>query len=600
MIIPSLSGAPYPVSDHVVDVTRPPYSAAGDGKTDDTEALQRALEDHVGRHRILYFPKGVYLVAKTLRWPKTSGGRDNWGHTFLRGESRDGTVIRLKDATFTDPDRPAAIMWCGGFGSADWFHNYVEHFTFDVGAGNPGAVGLQFYSNNSGAVRDCRFLAEAGSGHTGLDLGHRDMNGPLLVKNCEVSGFRRGISTARAVNSQVFENIVLRGQTEAGFANEGQTISIRGLRYEGPATAVSTYGQLCLLDARLVGTSGASVRPAVINFNGGRIFLRDVKTSGYLRAVGDVSHTPDAGAAYRLSGEDKPGSQGPDVAEYCSHPVATLFPSPIQSLRLPVKETPLTPDDDPQTWADVTRFGADPTGAADSSAAIQRAVDSGAGTIFLPGNYALKSTVIIRGKVRRLVGTGGMIDYEARCRPDFRLVDGEAPAVHIEHFAHVHGGLEVDTSRTLVLRSVSDCDLRSAARAESAEWFFEDVVTHALVLKRQKLWARQLNVENEGLHLLNDGSDLWVLGYKTERGGTLLETRDGGRSEILGGFSYTTTAGGLAPMFVNRTASVWTYFGEVCYSGDPFRVRVLESRGDTVATLGKDAGHTAPYSGRAR
>jgi hypothetical protein len=73
--------------------------------------------------------------------------------TFLCGESAEASVIRLRDGTFTAADRPEAIMWCGGFGSAVWFHNYVEHLTFDVGAGNPGAVALQFYSNNSAGLQ---------------------------------------------------------------------------------------------------------------------------------------------------------------------------------------------------------------------------------------------------------------------------------------------------------------------------------------------------------------------------------------------------------------------------------------------------------------
>ena len=592
-----LSAAELPPASGFVNV-RERYGAKGDGVTDDTGALQRAINENTGRHRLLYFPRGTYLVSATLKWPKKFGGRDNWGNTYLCGESRETSIIRLKDTTFTNAKKPEAIMWCGGFGSADWFHNYVEHLTFDVGAGNPGAVALQFYSNNSGAVRDCRFIAGAGSGFTGLDLAHRDMNGPLLVRNCEVVGFRRGIATARAVNGQVFENITLRGQSEVGFANEGQAISIRGFTSDNAVPALSTYGTLCLLDANFTGRGDAAKKPAIVNYNGGRIFLRDVKTTGYARALGDVSHTPDSAAAYRIRGVDKPGSEGPDIAEYCSHPATSPFPSPPTSLRLPVKETPEVPRDDPKTWANVDDFGADPTGKADSAAAIQKAMDSGATTVFLPGNYNVRSVVTIRGQVRRILGLGGEINYGKGLRPDFRLVDGDAPVVSLEHFANIHGGLEVATRRTLVLRSVQDCNVSSTAEAEGAEWFFEDVVTHRLALKKQKLWARQLNIENQGTHLSNDGGDLWILGYKTERGGTLLDTCGGGRSEVLGGFSYTTTAGKLAPMFVNTDSSVWAFFSEVCYSGDPFAVRIVETRGAETKTVGKGDGQTTPYSGR--
>ena len=113
------------------------------------------------------------------------------------------------------------------------------------------------------------------------------------------------------------------------------------------------------------------------------------------------------------------------------------------------------------------------------------------------------------------------------------------------------------------------------------------------------MWARQLNIENEGTHLTNDGGDLWVLGYKTERGGTLLDTRGGGRSEMLGGFSYTTTAGKRAPMFVNTDSSVWAFFSEVCFNGDPFAVLIRETRGAETKEIAKGSGDTAPYSARA-
>ena len=584
----------YPASPAVVDVTQPPYRAKPDGVTDVTEILQRAINEHVGRHHVLYFPAGTYLISATLTWPKQFGGRENWGFTMLQGQHPLRSVLKLKDGTFKDANTRQAMMWCGGFGSADWFHNYVEGLTFDVGSGNPGAIALQFYSNNSGAVRDCRFVAPVGSGAIGLDLAHRDMNGPLLVRNCEVAGFRRGITTGRAVNGQTLERITLRGQSDVGFSNEGQSISVRGLFSENAVPAISTYGVFCLIEAELSGTEGAAQFPAIANFNGGKIALRDVSTRGYGRALGDVQ-TPDFGAALRISGPDKPGSEGPHIEEYWSHPVTSPFAAPARSLRLPIREPPVNPADDPATWADVNAFGADPTGQTDSAAAIQAAMDSGAATVFLPGNYALKSTVTIGGKVRRIVGVGGVVDYTSQAHPDFRLVDGESPVVQFEHFANIHGKLEIDTQRTVVLKSVADCDLIHTPRAAEGELFLEDFVTHNLRLKGQRAWARQLNVENEGTHVVNDGGDLWVLGYKTERGGTLLETRGGGRSEILGGFSYTTTAGTLAPMFVTEEASVYAYFHEVCFNGDPFATLIRETQRGTTRVVQRGNGGTTPY-----
>lgn len=585
----------FPASPAVLDATKPPYNAAGDGRADDTAALQRALDDAMGRGRIVYLPAGTYLVSSTLTWKKKQAdGTEAWGRVWVQGEGPSRTTLKLRDAAFADPKAPRAVMWCGGFGSADWFHNYVQGLTIDTGAGNPGAVGLQFYSNNTGAVRDVRIVSGDGQGVAGLDLAHRDMAGPLLVRDVEVRGFEVGVRAGNAVNSQTFENLALGGQSRYGLDNAGQALSVRGLTSVNAVPAIHTYGVLALVDARLEGRGEARGLPAVVNYNGGRIALRDVATSGYARAVADVA-TPDDSAALRVAGPDKPGSLGPVVAEYFSHPATRPFGGPPGSPRLPVEEAPEVPRDDPAAWAVVDAFGADPTGTKDASAAIQRAIDSGAATVFFPGRYAIEAPVTVRGNVRRLLGTGGWLDYAGRSRIDLVIADGGPGPVVVEHFAPIHG-LSVATDRAVVLRSV---EVRRIEAPGRGRLFLEDVATDDLrVGPGRSAWARQLNIENEGTHLTNDGGRVWVLGYKTERGGTLARTAGGGRTEILGGLCYTTTAGKLAPMFSTEDAEAFAFLPEVCFNGDPFAVLVRETRGGQTREVRRGEGATTPYAGR--
>ena len=166
----------------------------------------------------------------------------------------------------------------------------------------------------------------------------------------------------------------------------------------------------------------------------------------------------------------------------------------------------------------------------------------------------------------------------------------------IEHFANINGGIEVNTDRTVVFRSLG---VKSIRFKKAMKVFIEDVTTDDLkIIPNMSLWARQLNIENEGTHLTNDGATLWVLGYKTERGGTLLHTKNKGRSEIFGNYSYTTTAGKLAPMFITEDAEAFAFFGEVCYSGDPFAVWCKDKQGKTEKTLRSGSGSLAPYISR--
>jgi hypothetical protein len=320
---------------------------------------------------------------------------------------------------------------------------------------------------------------------------------------------------------------------------------------------------------------GQSEAGTIIRLKDG-FFARNVTTSGYQTA---------------MAAEGEKGDAGPIVAEYMTGTPTSPFGGPVHSLNLPVEETPEVPWDETQTWALVEA----PTDGSDASGAIQGAVDSGATTVFLasPQKIVLKSPVTIRGKVRRVIGCGNEPDYFRASRPDLIIADGDAPVVIFEHFANINGGVVVDTERTVVFRGAGTY----LTFRKKCDVFLEDFCGRVEPLPGQRIWARQLNTENQGTHLLNDNATVWILGYKTERGGTLIHTTNGGRTELFGTFSYTTTAGKLAPMFVTEDASAFVYFNEVCYTGDPFATLVRETRHGVTRTIERGQGGISPYVG---
>lgn len=597
-----------PADAGAVDVTKPPYRATGDGRTDDTAALQKALDEHTGRGTILYFPNGVYLngvylVSGTLRLPlKNPRGEMNWGNTHLQGQSRVGVVLRLKDGAFPDAARPAAVVDSGPHGSADWFHNSVRNLTIDTGAKNPGAIGLRFFSNNTGCVRDVTIRSGDGQGVIGLDLAYNDMNGPLLIQRVTVRGFGIGVKTGNSVNSQTFSHLRVENQTQFGLRNEGQFLSIEDLTSRNAVPALSqASGLIALIGARLTGTGGAAKERAAV-LNEADLYARDLRASGYRTAIESGQSTVTK-------------IIGPNVAEFVSTPPIRLFSSAPKALGLPIREAPEIPWDDPATWASPTQFGARPGQEQDAAPAIQAAIDSGRATVYLPtGAWRIGQTIHVRGKVRRIFGGESRLEPVAplsgQARPLWKIEAGTGPVV-IERLRTDYANgpfffLEQASERTLILRDVVvDFQGPDAYRNTGrGPVFIENMVGGPFHFRRQSVWARQLNQETEGTHLSNAGGSLWILGLKTERGGTLIDTHgSGGRTEVLGGLCYTTTAGKLAPMFVNRDASVSVTLGERCYSGDPYTIILRETRDGVTKELPASnptyGGRLALYAGAA-
>ncbi len=556
------------------------FGAKGDGRHDDTAAIQKLLDENPNAGRILYLPNGTYKISDTLRWPHGTRDGAEEKNTILQGQSREKVILRLPDSApgFDDPKAPKAMIWTGR-APAQRFRNAVRDLTIDTGKKNPGAIGMQFMANNQGCVRDVTIRSGDGKAHIGLDLAYTDENGPCLIKNVKVVGFDYGVRTAHAVDSLVFEHLTLENQNRFGFVNEGQCVSLRGLESRNSVTSVinsGTAGVLVLVDADLRNPKGTAPKPAVLNE--GFLHARNIMSVGFAETI-------------RNTANDQRPDRGRTVAEFVSHPAPEINPSRnAKPFRLVVKETPEVPWDDLKNWASPTHFGAKPDDDRDDSEAIQKAIDSGKSTVYFPcGIYKIGHTVTIRGKVRRLIGCESTLDpADLKGEPAFRMTEGSEPVVVFERFSGGYAStptLDNTSTRTLVIK---DCCNTSGRFTGPGDLFIEDVCSNPFSdwqFGNQNVWARQLNVENEGTHVMNQGAKLWVLGFKTERGGTLVANRSKGETEILGGFCYTTTDPKDAPMFVVESGKLAVTLGESCFSGKPYEFLVRAGTGGEVRDL---------------
>jgi Pectate lyase superfamily protein len=572
----------YPVASGVIDVKAAPYFAKGDGSSDDTAALQSAINDGQGTGRAIYLPEGIYLISAPLKFAENASYQRNglFGRNVLRGAGVDSSTIRLKDNSLTDPAAPKAMIANGFISffdaetqrevtSADWFHNSITDLSIHIGSGNPGAKGLEFFSNNTGVVRNVKVVSGDGKGVIGLDLGHLDKNGPLLVKNLEVTGFQTGIRAGQTVNSQTFENITLNDQGTTAFDNNGQAVSIRQLRTRGAVPALlNRYGFATLVDATLEGTGNASTQAAISN--GEFLFARNVSSTGFAKVV---QNNYGAGAQVAASFAGDYVSSGS---------VLSLFGNRSASLRLPVLETPDLPRDRAGQWANARDFRL--TTETDDGPGLQRAIDSGARTVYWPAHarVVLKSEVQLRGNVERLVGMNAPTTAIPGAR--IRLVDGAPNTVVAEQILAITLGgdaplFENASPRALVVMDSTTGLIGSG----SGDVFLENVVGR-FDFGAHRTFARQLNSEPEGTKINNVSGKLWVLGLKTERAGTLVATSFGGATEILGGLCYTTTVG-TAPMFTVTDGTLSVSLAEVSYNGAPFGTLVTQVQGGLTRQL---------------
>lgn len=534
----------FPADPSVLDLKRD-FGAVGDGMTDDTAALQAAIEASSDRRadgggtKILFLPNGVYRVSDTLVVKARVG-------PWVYGESRDGVVLRLVVGVGTNVTallrtHPSDTQ----AGSADYFMRNFRNLTLDVGD-NPTVDGVRWFGNNSSILQNVRVT---GTGRVGIHPGFLGQNGPSLVQDALVEGsFETGVRCAWSWG-QTLSRITVRNARQEGVYVNATAVGIEDLDIENTPVALRNEypndwtwwgGVVALTGGRFTG--GDPGQPAITNTS--VLLARDVTSQGFRQV---------------LAGNTEGGSVAGDaLEEYASHPVRRLFPaSPATSLRLPIRREPVVAwEIDPAKWVCANDHGATYGDNTDDTAAIQAAVDAaaeaGATVVTLrgigggdPNWYTLDGQVRIHGSVRWIIGLGfGRVLGGDGGR--FVIDDDSAPVVKFVHL-HAFGGRSPvvenrSSKRTLVVES---CDLRVLGTG-AGDIFVTDCPS-AIELRSpgQHLWARQLNPEGDsdvGL-VRNHGGVLWALGVKHEGRGVRFLTDQGGQTEILGLFNYAPNIG---------------------------------------------------------
>ena len=513
------------------------FGAKGDGITDDTSAIQKAVdsvirdfEDKSTRDfRTVYFPEGVYLVSDTIQIGRIK---------TIQGANKNKTIIRLKDNLPEYSESPKPLLR-SMFNNNQTFAVYVRDLTVDTGKGNSQAIGIQYNTHNIGAIENVIIRSDDLSGAIGLDLSESEF-GPGMITRLTVQGFDIGIKTPGAPSNAVFSHITLKQQNLVGLENN-MPVSIEKLESENKVPAIHNsshpLAHLVLINANLLGLPGADQPNVAAIETSGPYYLRQIKAEGnYVSALKD---------------NDKLISSK-QISESWSHLSKELPPGNKGHLKLAIKEPPLPYIEPVDNWV------IPDSSQEDDTLAIQAAMNSGAKTIFFPGNitYQISDTIEVPVNVRRIVaqhsGIQGTETFVSK--PMLRLVGNSSKPITIEGLSVGTWSIDVITfevasDRPIYFKYSNSPGIKNTIKTNddwAGEIFMDEYLGDLELHGSGSMWVRQWNPENNPFKLgksnpkvtyaLNDGAKLWVLGIKTEAPAIHVQTQNGGQTELLGGF----------------------------------------------------------------
>ncbi len=234
-----------------LDVTKPPYNAKADGVSDDTEAIQSAIDDAFVCNLIVFFPTGTYLVSGQLTCNQLAGpdlpnnpigekGQRKFGHILLGSEKgAQWPTIKLRDNSMVEDNLLILFQYIGTDGQPDASRHYlgtIRNFNIDMG-NNPDVSAL----SNDGA-QHCAIENIHISGNFNVGITALPGSGGYTA-NVSIVGGKTGIlQTGYRPNPTVF-GLYLEGQSVNAIkiTESRGAVTFSGFEIVGPSSSESSY-----------------------------------------------------------------------------------------------------------------------------------------------------------------------------------------------------------------------------------------------------------------------------------------------------------------------------------------------------------------------
>ena len=398
-----------------VYLTAQEFSAHGDGVSDDTAAIQAAIDKAEGgvREGIVFVPLGRYRVTRTVYlWPGVRLiGYGAARPVFVLADNTPGFQTGVGVMVVFTGASPAAILRTGqrvpfpppgsvppndNIADADenTFYSAMSNIDFEIGAGNPAAIAIRFHVAQHAYLSHMDF--HIGSGLAALtEVGNE-------AEDLHFYGGRYGILTDKTSPAWQFTLIdsVFDGQRDAAVREHEVGLTLIRDTFRNVPVAIDIdphyYDELWAKDCRFDQVSTAAViisneKSPLTEIGFENAVLQDVPTFALFRESGKT--VAGKGAIYQVAnfnyglivqGEGMTGT----IGQHYDAAVLSALPAP-----LPPAIPPLPPSSD---WINVRTLGVVGDGTADDTAAIQKAIDTHRVLYFPSGHYRVNNTLSLK------------------------------------------------------------------------------------------------------------------------------------------------------------------------------------------------------------